>query len=151
MGKDTLWQWTKQMADVGFRHTGSRAHRRYIDMVAGQLAGYGLTVKRYPTPLDYWEATSWLLEVTDAEGLRHDIPVAYYRPYSGETPPQGVTAPVVDIGTADVAGYGHEVYIALTALLLNLAVTVVVSVVLHAPLKVPGGAGHTSRADYLGS
>jgi subtilisin family serine protease len=102
---DTLWRWTRQMASFNFRHTGSVTHRRYLAAVERRLRSWRLDVTRYPTPLDYWEARSWSLRVTDAAGRRHHVPVAWYRPYSGETTPRGVTAAVADIGAGRAPDY----------------------------------------------
>ena len=104
-GEDTLWRWTRRMAGYNFRHTGSEKHTRYLALVERQLTSYGLDVTRYPTPLAYWKATSWSLRVKDASGRRHDLPVAWYRPYSGQTPPAGVTGGAVDVGAGGAADY----------------------------------------------
>ncbi len=103
--QDTLWSWIERMTGFGPRLTGSDAHRRYIDDLDRQLTGYGLTVTRYPTPLDQWLATAWSLRVVDARGTAHSVPVAYYRPHSGETGARGVTGPLVDRHAGAAADY----------------------------------------------
>ncbi|KPM51600.1 hypothetical protein ACG83_32555 [Frankia sp. R43] len=102
---DTLWSWVDRMTAVGPRHTGSAAHRGHIDDLERQLRGYGLTVTRHPTRLAQWLAGRWSLQVTDAGGTAWTLPVASYRPCSGETGPAGVTGPVVDLGPGDEAAY----------------------------------------------
>ncbi|MFI0449267.1 hypothetical protein [Actinomadura sp. 6N118] len=92
------------MSGVGPRFTGSQSHRRYLRQVERQLESYGLNVRRHPVPLDQWEARSWSLEVTGAGGT-HKIPVAYYRPYSGETPSRGVRGVLVDVKGGQAADY----------------------------------------------
>ncbi|KAB2348593.1 hypothetical protein F8566_15900 [Actinomadura rudentiformis] len=62
-------------------------------------------MRRHPVPLDQWEARSWSLKVTDAGGLTHQVPVAYYRPYSGETPAGGVRGGLVDVKAGQAADY----------------------------------------------
>lgn len=94
-----------EMAGFGPRFTGGSAHRRYLDWVQYRLETLGLTVKRYPVPLDGWWARSWSLRVTDAQGRTQHIPVAYYRPHSGETAPSGVTAKLVDVGAGTEQDY----------------------------------------------
>ncbi|KJE21648.1 hypothetical protein FF36_03981 [Frankia torreyi] len=101
----TLWSWTERMAGHGPRLPGSDAHRRHIDDLAERLAGYGLTVTRHPTRLSAWLADSWSLRVVDGDGRSHTVPVAAYRPHSGETPARGVTAAVVDVGAGDEPDY----------------------------------------------
>lgn len=105
MSSDALWERTLHMASYNFRHAGSPTHQRYLNSVEAQFNAYGLSVKRYPTPLKYWEAKRWSLRVKDSHGRVHIVPVAYYRPYSGETPAKGVTATVVDVRTGQAADY----------------------------------------------
>ncbi|WP_018505883.1 hypothetical protein [Parafrankia discariae] len=95
---DTLWGWVERMTAVGPRFTGSAAHRRHIDDLERQLRDYGLEVTRHPTPLARWLARSWSLRITDATGATRSVPVACYRPYSGETGPAGVEGPLRDLG-----------------------------------------------------
>ncbi|OHV28520.1 hypothetical protein BBK14_17960 [Parafrankia soli] len=102
---DTLWGWVERMTAAGPRFTGSAAHRHHIDDLERQLRDYGLEVTRHPTPLSQWLARSWSLRVTDATGATRSVPVAYYRPYSGETGPAGVEGPLVDLGAGAEADY----------------------------------------------
>ncbi len=102
---DLLWERTLHMASFNFRHTGSVIHRRYLKTVEKQFKAHGLDVKRYPTPLKYWDARRWSLRVKDSRGRIHRIPVAYYRPYSGETSAQGITSGVVDVRTGQPSDY----------------------------------------------
>ncbi|MDT3400151.1 PA domain-containing protein [Streptomyces sp. B1866] len=100
---DALFEQVERMTAHGPRFTGGEAHRRYVDDLQGGLESYGLTVTRYPVPLDGWWARRWSFQVADADGRTEQIPLAYYRPHSGETPPEGVTAELVYVGdgTAD--------------------------------------------------
>ncbi|MEU5876330.1 hypothetical protein [Spirillospora sp. NPDC047279] len=110
VGARTLFRWVEEMADLGPRFVGGTAHRRYLRMVERRLESYGLEVRRHPVPLDQWEARSWSLEVTDARGGAHTIPVAYHRPYSGETTRHGVRGELVDVKAGLAADYaGKEV------------------------------------------
>ncbi|MFG1997638.1 hypothetical protein ACGFNU_00655 [Spirillospora sp. NPDC048911] len=101
----TLFRWVEEMSAFGPRFAGSDAHRRYLRKVERQLESYGLKVRRHPVPLDQWEARSWSLKVTDADGRTHQIPVAYYRPYSGETSRRGVRGRLVDVKAGQKADY----------------------------------------------
>ncbi|WP_154675670.1 hypothetical protein [Parafrankia elaeagni] len=102
---DTLWSWVERMNAAGPRLPGSPAHRAFIDDLDRQLRGYGLTVTRHPARLEEWLARSWSLRVTDAEGVTRPIPVASYRPHSGETGPAGVTGRLIDAHAGDEAAY----------------------------------------------
>lgn len=105
---ERLFRWVEEMNELGPRITGGHAHRRYLRLVERQLESYGLPVRRYPVPLDQWEARSWSLKVQDAEGREHRIPVAHYRPHSGETPRRGVTAGLVEVGAGQEADYAGK-------------------------------------------
>jgi hypothetical protein len=108
MPVDELWHLVEEMCSFGPRFTGSHAHNRYLDMLHDRLERYGMHVTRYPVPFDQWLAHRWSLHVVDAHGTKHKIPVAYYRPHSGETSARGVTATVVDVGAASVDDYGRN-------------------------------------------
>lgn len=105
---DTQFEWVQQMVAHGPRFPGNWAHRRYLDDLQGRLESFGLPVTRYPVPLDGWWARFWSLRVTDANGRTHRIPVAYYRPHSGQTLAEGLTAPVLDVGAGTAADYQNK-------------------------------------------
>jgi len=71
---------------VGTAADGGEAHRNWITYLETKLTSFGLTPKRYPVHLNYWEPTDWSLNVKDSAGTVHDIPGAFYWPYAGETP-----------------------------------------------------------------
>ncbi|GAC1327697.1 MAG: hypothetical protein NVS3B11_25990 [Collimonas sp.] len=100
-----LWKSVEDMAAIGPRFTGGRAHRQWIDYLEKELTSIGLQPTRYPVPMHYWEAAAWSLKVTDGTGAVHDIPVAYYVPYAGETSAGGITAQLVDVGLGTPADY----------------------------------------------
>lgn len=88
-----LWAWNEKLATFGTRLTGTTAHRHYVDWLADQLGRTGLKVHRDRLTFDKWEPRRWSLTV---EGK--PVPVAFYFPYSGETPPAGITAPMIHLG-----------------------------------------------------
>ena len=104
---DTLWGWNEYMASLNFRHTGGTNHLEFISWIEREAKSFGLEVTRYPTPLNYWEAEAWSLRVTDASGASQEIPVAFYWPYSGETPSEGIAAELVDVGGGGEEGYSQ--------------------------------------------
>ena len=91
----TMWRWHEELADMGPRLTGSPAHDRYTDFLTDQLEQMGLRVHRDRLMFDRWDPRRWALSV----GGR-SMPVAYYYPYSGITPRDGVSAPLVYLGNS---------------------------------------------------
>ncbi|WP_261568211.1 hypothetical protein [Frankia gtarii] len=108
VGPDGLWESVERMVSFGPRLPGSPAHHRHIDDLDVRLRRAGLEVTRHPVPLARWLADDWSLQVVDARGVSTTVPVASYRPYSGETSTHGVTASVVDIGAGDAADYQNR-------------------------------------------
>ncbi|MGA1837962.1 hypothetical protein VD659_13640 [Herbiconiux sp. 11R-BC] len=81
---------------LGPRMSGSPAHRALIDHVASELSGIGYDVQRDTHSFERWALEGKELTVHPG-GPRGDvsIPLASAWPYSGETPPGGITAPLV--------------------------------------------------------
>ncbi|RNL65197.1 hypothetical protein EFK50_04320 [Nocardioides marmoriginsengisoli] len=90
---DTLWRWNHLLADGGPRLTGNAAHRHFVDWLAAKFARTGLKVHRDRHTFTRWAPRRWSLTVAG-----EPIDVAYYFPYSGETPPGGVTGKLVHLG-----------------------------------------------------
>jgi hypothetical protein len=87
-----LREWQEALDDVGLRATASPAHHRYVEGLAERLERAGVVgVRTESIPLRRWEPTRWRLEVT--HGARPGPrPVAAYIPYSGQTPPAGISS-----------------------------------------------------------
>ncbi len=85
------------MASFGCRLTGSRPQTRYVDWLAGKLEDTGLRVHRDRLTFTRWSPKRWSLTV-DGE----PVDLAFYWPYSGVTPPSGVTAPLQYLGPSPV-------------------------------------------------
>ncbi|MCK9894200.1 hypothetical protein [Frankia sp. AgB32] len=86
---------------LGLRATGAANHEGYLRTLAGQFRRAGVAdVALEPVPMRQWLATSWSLSAGGGE--RADT---YYVPYSQQTGPGGVTAPMVHLplGTGDEA------------------------------------------------
>jgi hypothetical protein len=88
--QDQVWSWVETLNGFGSRLTGSEAHRRSIDFLAGELQAAGMTVQRDTRHFRLWQARRWSLELVSADGASTPVPTAFYFPYSGETPRQGV-------------------------------------------------------------
>lgn len=103
MGRDELWRGVVEMNDLGPRLTGNPAHRQFIDSLEHRLGTYGIHTFRDRTRFDRWEARRWQLSVA---GER--LPVAAYVPYSGSTPPGGVSGQLAYIGTRSPSAAGMD-------------------------------------------
>ena len=90
----------QRMVDFGPRLTGSDAHNRFIDWLEAEFAKAGAKpLPRDEKELVLWEAQRFGLDLLD--GLTPGpIPIAAYYPRSQETPPGGVTGPLVYGGVA---------------------------------------------------
>jgi hypothetical protein len=90
-----VWAWVETLNGFGPRLTGSEAHRRSIDFLAAELQTAGLNVRRDTRHFRLWQARRWSLELVSTGGGTTTVPTAFYFPYSGETPPQGVSGELV--------------------------------------------------------
>jgi hypothetical protein len=96
-----VWGWQEQLVRFGTRYTGSPGHAAYVDWLTSQLAGVpGFTVQTDRLTFNRWLARDYTLQVSvpAAVGASGPVPLTYYYPYSGQTPPNGVTAKLVDLG-----------------------------------------------------
>ncbi len=108
-----VWGWEQQLVQFGTRYTGSPGHTAYVDWLTGQLTAIpGLTVQTDRLTFNRWLARDYALQVSvpAAVGASGPVPVTYYYPYSGQTPPQGVTAKLVDLGSYPPAVSGVSGY-----------------------------------------
>ena len=104
-----VWEWQERLVRFGTRYTGSRGHAGYVDWLASQLGDVpGLTVRTDRLTFHRWLARHYALRVRvpAAVGASGPVPLTYYYPYSGQTPPYGVTAKLVDLGTYTPAAPG---------------------------------------------
>ena len=91
---------------LGLRATGSRSHERYVDDLRDLLDRAGVEHLRFENaPMDRWTTDTWSFDLVDGSAAG-PVRTASYIPYSGSTPPQGVTAPLalVPAGTTPAAG-----------------------------------------------
>ncbi|CAI1006546.1 hypothetical protein [Serratia entomophila] len=82
----------RRLRELGPRTSGNDAHRALISEVAAELSALGYNVQRDRHTFERWDASpdSTALQI---EGV--DVPLSSTWPYSGETGPLGVTAPLV--------------------------------------------------------
>jgi hypothetical protein len=107
--QDQVWDWQHQLVDFGTRYTGSPGHDRFVDWISNQLTripGFRLRTDRHT--FGRWLAHDWSLSIRQpaTAGRSGPVPLAYYYPYSGRTPAQGVTGRLVDLGTYPAAVVG---------------------------------------------
>jgi hypothetical protein len=95
-----VWASLEWMAALGPKYTGNEAHVKYVEWLATQLQSSGLTVERDHYTFPRWEAKHWRVGVTPTSGAPSDVPVTSYFPYSGQTPPEGVTGDLVYAGSS---------------------------------------------------
>lgn len=98
---ETLWRWNVKLAAGGPRLTGNHAHRTYIDWLADQFQRTGLKVHRDRHTFTRWAPRRWNLRIGG-----EPIDVAFYFPYSGETPPGGVTGKLIHLGVSPLNAVG---------------------------------------------
>ena len=91
---NALRQEVETMNAFGPRLTGNPAHKAYIAHLKRQIRDMGLKVYSDPHFFNRWEAKNASIVVHDALGAV-DIPVSSVFPYSGETPPGGVTGELI--------------------------------------------------------
>ena len=104
-----VWGWEQQLVRFGTRYTGSPGHAAYVDWLTGQLGAVpGFTVRTDRLTFNRWLARDYELRVRvpASVGVSGAVPLTYYYPYSGQTPPGGVTAKLVDLGTYLPAALG---------------------------------------------
>ena len=100
-GLPEVWQWQEQLVGFGTRYTGSSGHAAYVDWLAGQLSAVpGFQMRTDRLTFSRWLAREFALTVSvpASVGRSGPVPVTYYYPYSGQTPPGGVTGRLVDLG-----------------------------------------------------
>ncbi|MFF7333334.1 hypothetical protein [Streptomyces sp. NPDC008150] len=86
--------WQEAIDAIGLRATGTRSHHAYIDDLAARMERVGIrNVTTDPVPLNRWQPSAWQLDVTGGQNAG-PVNVSWYVPYSGNTGPQGITAPL---------------------------------------------------------
>ncbi|HEX6521863.1 MAG TPA: hypothetical protein VF070_17935 [Streptosporangiaceae bacterium] len=101
-GMGEVWGWQEQLVRYGTRYTGSPGHTAYVDWLASQFGAVpGFSLRTDRLTFNRWLARDYSLRVSvpASVGASGPVPLTYYYPYSGQTPPAGVTARLVDLGT----------------------------------------------------
>lgn len=92
-----LQEWNQRKADQGPTFAGSPAWQAHMADVETALADAGVVaVEQYPAPYTRWWAPDLPTPAERSLSIgTESLPVASYWAYSGSTPPEGVTAPLV--------------------------------------------------------
>ena len=102
----------QRMVDFGPRLTGTRAHHEFIAWLEAEFATAGLNVLPCEaTEIECWEARRFGLEILDGSGAG-PVKVATYYTRSQETPPEGITAPLVYSGNGPGSGAEGAIVVA---------------------------------------
>ena len=99
-GLPEVRQWQEQLVGFGTRYTGSSGHAAYVDWLAGQLSAVpGFEMRTDRLTFSRWLAREFSLTVSvpASAGRSGPVPLTYTIPYSGQTPPGGVTGRLVDL------------------------------------------------------
>lgn len=99
---DRVWDWQQRLVDFGTRYTGSPGHDGFVDWLAASFEAIpGLRLHTDRLTFHRWLADDYGLQIKQSAsaGGSGPVPVTYYYPYSGTTPPAGVTGRLVDLGT----------------------------------------------------
>ena len=90
-----LKSWGYELDAVGLRATGNPAHEAYIDRLAARLRCAGVTDVRFEeVPITSWTADRWTLNIPSGP-MAGPVKVAAYGPFTGTTPAQGLSAPMI--------------------------------------------------------
>ena len=92
-----LQQWHEIKADLGPTFAGSPAWHAHMDFVEAALAAAGVVaIERYPAPYLRWWAPDKPTAAERALNINGNaLPVASYWAYSGSTPAEGISAPLL--------------------------------------------------------
>jgi hypothetical protein len=92
-----LQEWNEAKAALGPTFAGSPAWQAHMDFVEAELAAAGVVaVEQLPAPYTRWWAPDQATQEQRALAIDGEsLPVASYWAYSGGTPPEGVTAPLI--------------------------------------------------------
>lgn len=91
---EELQKQVEHMNSMGVRLTGTKAQRNFIKYLKNEIHEMGLETFSDPHRFMRWEETKTKIVINGADG-DIEIPVSSAFPYSGRTPEEGVTAPLV--------------------------------------------------------
>ena len=95
----------EKMVQLGPRLTGSKAHNEFISIIKEEIKKIGLVPKSDVLMMKKrWEPKRWKLSILE-DGVELEIPDVTYYPYSGETPPEGITGKMLYCGRNNIGSF----------------------------------------------
>lgn len=94
-----LWDWQVWMAKLGPKYTGNHAHTAFVEFLASEFQKTGIEITRDSYAFTRWDAKRCEIKVAPKSGAAFKVPFTSYYPYSGQTPPEGVSGELVEAGT----------------------------------------------------
>jgi len=91
--KEKMLEGIEKMNSFGIRLTGTKAHNDFIKYLKDEIHTMGLETYSDPYYFNRWEAEKAALWIHDGINIRN-MHISSVFPYSGETPEEGVTAPL---------------------------------------------------------
>jgi hypothetical protein len=99
-----VFEYVKQVYDLGIRRPGWEAAAQAKDIVVENLGDFGFEEVHIDAyPFDLWRENTWSLTI-DPQGEAWQ-PETFFVPYSGPTPPEGVEAPIIYLGEGEEADF----------------------------------------------
>jgi hypothetical protein len=103
-----MYRDVKHMVDLGVRLPGSDPHNAFIDWLDQGFQSAGCRMlPRDQFAFTRWLPDTWSLELLEGPG-QGPVPVAGYMPYSGNTGPSGVVAPLAYLGAVPPLGLSGD-------------------------------------------
>lgn len=107
ISKEEMLNRIKTMNGFGARLTGSKGQLEFISYLKHEISSMGFSVYSDPYFFNRWEETSSSLFLS-VDGVQTELPISSVFPYSGETPEDGVSAPLTYINEKHVGFFGAK-------------------------------------------
>ena len=102
INKEEMFEGMHKMNSFGTRLTGSKGHADFINWLKSEISEMGIQIFSDPFYFRRWEEKRSSISIIEGDG-RINIPVSSAYPYSGETPPEGITEELVYVkGLSDI-------------------------------------------------
>lgn len=102
INKEEMLEGMHKMNSFGTRLTGSKGHADFINWLKSEISEMGIQIFSDPFYFRRWEEKRSSISIIEGDG-RINIPVSSAYPYSGETPPEGITEELVYVkGLSDI-------------------------------------------------
>jgi len=91
--RETIVRWLAYMNNLGPRLTRSTAHAQFTAYIKSELESFGIPALVDTIPFVRWEQRNARLTVDQSEAVEINLSAAF--PYSGQTPPEGVSGELI--------------------------------------------------------